>query len=252
MRSRRINDKEAADSGHCRRFPRAAALAVLAVTELGSGAALAQESLPADRFVPGIYVGAEAGAMSFDNACDPTALSCDHTDTAAAAFVGYRLNSRFRLEAGARDFGEASAVYPRLTSTIGAVGEASGYDLSALLHLPLGPDWETYLRAGVFRWKAETASPEFAATESGWSPSAGAGFAWQFKPPWQLRLQYLYVADVGGPETGEANVEMFTAGILYSFGSPRAAPAPAPTAAAPPAAAAAAAAAVAVSARAGE
>jgi OOP family OmpA-OmpF porin len=228
------------------------------VTFLGPGTefATAQETAPADPFGAGLYLGAEVGGMNFDNACDPTALSCDHTDTAAAGFIGYRFDSRFTIEAGARDLGGARATYPRLTSTIDVVGDASGYDLSALLRLPFGPSWETYLRAGAFYWEAETMSPEFSATESGWSPSAGAGFGWQFKPAWQMRLQYLYLADVGGPDTGEANVETLTVGVLYTFGSRRgtraaiaaAAPPPAPAAGAPASAAVVAAASAPVSA----
>lgn len=156
--------------------------------------------------------------MSYGNACDPTALSCDHSDATSAVFGGYRFASRFIIELGKRDLGEARAVYPRLTSTIEVVGEADGYDFSALMRLPLSQTWEAYLRVGAFHWDAATESSEFSAGDSAWSPSAGGGFAWSFRPSWQARFQYLYIGDVGGTETGEANVEMLSAGVSYSFG----------------------------------
>jgi OOP family OmpA-OmpF porin len=179
----------------------------------------AQEAAPADRFAPSFYVGAEAGATNFDNACDPTALSCDHTDSTGAPFLGYRFDSRFGLELGWRDLGEARATYPRLTSTIDVVGAIEGYDLSALMRFPLSAAWEAYVRAGAFRWDAQTVSPEFSAAESDWSPTAGAGFAWRFRPAWQMRFEYLYLDDAGGTETGETNVETLTVGLSYLFGN---------------------------------
>jgi len=219
-----FDETKATYSGHCIRAPRLAALTLLGVMGLAAGQASAQTPSTADPFEPGFYFGAEIGAVSYANACDPTALSCDHSDATAAVFAGYRFATRFMLEFGKRDLGEALAVYPRLTSTIDVVGEVDGYDLSALIRLPFSQTWEAYLRAGAYHWDATTVSPEFSTDESGWSPSAGAGFTWDFLPTWQARFQYLYMRDVGGTETGEANVEMLSAGVSYIFGSRRTTP----------------------------
>jgi hypothetical protein len=200
----------------------AVVLALLAATGLGTCPAAAQEPASAERFEPGFYAGAELGEMRYGTACSPTALSCDHADSVYAVYGGYRLGRRFMLEVGKRDLGEALAVYPRLTSTIDVVGEVDGYEFSALLRLPFGRAWEAYVRAGGYHWDAATASSEFSTAESDWSPSAGAGFAWQFRPAWQARFQFLYLGDVGGTETGEANVEMLSAGVSYLFGGRRA------------------------------
>ena len=207
------------DAFRRRAFPGAltACLVLIASSALAQGSAPPGESAKPDRFAPGFYAGAELGEASYDNACDPTALSCDHADVAMAIFAGYSFVSRFMVEFGKRDLGEAFAVYPRLTNTIEVVGEADGYDLSALMRLPFGRAWEAYLRAGAYYWDAATESPEFSTSESDWSPSAGGGFAWNFRPGWQARFQYLYMGDVGGTETGEANVEMLSAGVSYFF-----------------------------------
>lgn len=194
--------------------------AVLATAVLGLAAssAPAQESVP-DHGPAGFYVGAEFGGMNYGNACDHTALSCDHKDWSRAAFAGYRFDSHFTLELGWRDLGDARAVYPRLTNTIEVIGEAEGFELSVLWRYPFSRTWEAYLRGGAFRWDAKTRSPEFSTSDSGWSPSVGAGLAWKFHPAWHARLQFLYLGDVGGTETGEANVEMLSVGITYTFGS---------------------------------
>jgi OOP family OmpA-OmpF porin len=214
-----VDDLRTTDDGHRNPAPRPAALALLAAAGLGAGLAAAQAPSSPDGFEPGFYVGAEIGGMSFDNACDPSALSCDHADTAAAAFAGYRFGSRFMAEIGMRDLGEALAVYPRLTTTVDMVGEIDGYELSAVMRLPFRSDWEAYLRGGAYHWDAETRSPQTAIAESGWSPSAGAGLAWRFRPAWQARFQFLYIVDIGGVDTGKANVEMLSAGVSYFFGS---------------------------------
>lgn len=197
--------------------------ALLAVAGLGAwaGSLRAQEFAPA-RFTPGFYAGAELGGASYGDACDPAALSCDHSDAAGAVLGGYRFASRFAVELGWRDLGDARAVFPRLTSTNEVVGHVEGYDVSALLRFPFGRAWEGYLRGGVYRARSHGSSPEISTAEWDWSPAAGGGLAWAFRPAWQARFQYLFLSHVGGPDAGEADVGMLSAGVSYLFGRRRA------------------------------
>lgn len=198
----------------------------------------------------GAYVGADVALRHYDNACLVNALSCDDTGPAAGVFGGYRFGSRWSLELGYYDLGEADAVYPRLTTTLDVTGTIDGYALTALAAFPLTDTWEVFVRGGAFRWDAATASREFAASASDWSPAAGVGIGWHFRPAWQARLHYLMIADAGDATTGETHGQLLAAGVSYRFGRAAAAapvassitappPAPAPIAAAPVAAAAA-------------
>jgi hypothetical protein len=150
----------------------------------GSGTLRAQQRDLAARLAPGFYAGAELGGTGYDNACDPAALSCDHTDGAGAAFGGYRFASRFAIELGGRHLGDARAVYPRLTSTNEVVGQVEGYDVSGLLRFPFGRAWEAYVRGGAYHADAHTRSPEFSTAEPPDPlPSRRAGSTRASRPP---------------------------------------------------------------------
>jgi|KBSSwiStaDraftv2_1062776.scaffolds.fasta_scaffold39899_2 OOP family OmpA-OmpF porin len=167
---------------------------------------------------PGVYFGVEAGAVDYDNACEPHALACDGSDAAASAFAGYRFSSRLSLELGYHDLGEAVATYPRLTSTVEVTGALDGYDVSVIVGIPVTPKWQAFLRAGAFRSRAETSSEELDAADEDWFGQVGGGIAWHFRPAWQVRFQYLYLPNLGGVDTGEFEGRVLTAGASYFVG----------------------------------
>ena len=184
---------------------------------LYSGSIHAQAAGPSPFDVPGFYVGGEAGARGYQNACEPAALSCDRRDAAWGAFAGYRFNDFISTEAAYLDLGEARATYPRLTSTLDVTGEIDGFGLSALLGIPATGNVRVFARAGAFRWQAKTRSTEFTTEDQGWSATLGAGFEWHAGKSWLLRCQYLYLDDIGGVDTGRANGHVVSLALGYLF-----------------------------------
>jgi OOP family OmpA-OmpF porin len=177
--------------------------------------ALASCVWAASSHADGVYLGGEIRARIFDDACEPQALSCDRRGDSWGAFAGYRFDPHFGLELGFVDLGEARAIYPRLTGTREVDGSIEGYDLSAILGIPAGKDARFFLRAGGFRWRATTSSSEYAAETEGWSFTAGGGFEWSARRSWQLRLQFLYLDDLGDVDTGETNAVVASLAVSY-------------------------------------
>jgi len=166
---------------------------------------------------PGFYLGGEIGARGYQNACGPEALSCDRRDAAWGGYAGYRFSHFISVEAGYLDLGEARATYPRLTSTLEVTGDIEGYGLSALLGIPATADVRFFVRAGAFRWQAETHSSEFAIEDQAWSAMLGGGFEWHSGRSWLWRCQYLYLDDIGSSNTGRANGHVVSVALGYLF-----------------------------------
>jgi len=178
----------------------------------------AQAAVPAEPDESGFYVGADIGTLHYNDACDATALSCDHTAGAAGVFGGYRFNSRIALELEYRDLGETSATYPRFTGAIEATGDVDGYGLAVLIGFPLTPDVHAYLRGGAFDWRAHVRTPETETSETDWSAAGGGGVAWRFRPSWEARMEYVFLDNIGGAETGETDTQVLSIGVSRFFG----------------------------------
>jgi len=215
-----------------RRWAQPVQFSILSLTCVGAFASEPAQEPRVTSHSPAAYVGAELGALYYDNACEAAALSCDDTDVAASVFGGYRFNSYLALELAYSDLGEAHATYPRLTTTLDVTGKMRGYGLDLLVSIPINDVLSAYARGGAFYAESETRSAEFRAEETSWSPAAGAGLAWRFQPRWQARLQYLFVSGVGGTQTGESNAEILSLGLSYVFGQ-KSKPASTPVAVAP-------------------
>lgn len=89
----------------------------------------------------------------------------DDTDGAWKAFIGYRFNSFLAIEGGYVDLGKATFVtnivsapppYDALTPfQIYGTAEATGYNVSALIEVPLGSAAFLFAKGGVFHWEAD-------------------------------------------------------------------------------------------------
>jgi OmpA-OmpF porin, OOP family len=179
---------------------------------------LAQAAAPAERDEARFYLGADLGTLHYSDACEATALSCDHTAGAAGLFGGYRFGPRIALELGYRDLGETSATYPRVTGPIETTGAVDGYELAVLIAFPVGADAHAYLRGGAFSWRAHARTPETEISETDWSAAGGGGLAWRFRPSWEARMEYVYLDNIGGAETGETDTQLFAIGVSRFFG----------------------------------
>jgi hypothetical protein len=171
------------------------------ITALAIGALLTMSSLAA-RADTGFYLGVSAGNATIDGTVPSTSTSIDETDTGYKAYAGFRLLSLLAVEGGYVDFGKPS----------GASGEVdlTGWDLFAVLNLPIGPI-QLFAKAGVINWDAEAQVGGVKIESDGNDPAVGAGVAVRIGS-FGVRAEYEYF-DVQDYD----NVSMYSIGLEYSF-----------------------------------
>jgi uncharacterized repeat protein (TIGR01451 family) len=200
---------------------RAARSAVAAVAVLAVAVVALVLPAPAGAADSGWYVGASAGAASADyGASDLTAdlagrgwtvsgASVDDSDTFWKAYVGYRANEFFALEAGYAELGEIEARYgalvspdqiPALLSDTVEVLQylGSGWNVSAVLSWSFAEDaFAIFGRAGLLMWDADVdvkvesgATGTASADESGTDAMFGLGVEWRATPAFSLRAEW--------------------------------------------------------------
>src|SRR5687767_3414588 len=115
--------------------------AIMAATllALGSGAAYAQSPENDE----GLYIGGGVGQFNLEidglDGTDEALTRLDDDDTAWQAFIGYRLNPYFALQAAYVDFGAPEDEFETSTGDHGKFGaELSGFAPSVIGILPLG------------------------------------------------------------------------------------------------------------------
>lgn len=225
---------------------------------------------------------ADGLAGVLDGAGNATVLTIDNdfsdTDTTYSLFVGYQILPWLAVEATWMDLGsmnvETSGTYGYTTVNPPPVGvpnggsysartefESSGPAASALLMLPFMDVWNVYGRLGYYMGDNELSArfsaqdtrlgvnigPPYAANFSESDDSGifmwGAGVSYTWDQRVSLRLEYTNLTDVvelGGDNASD--MERFTLGVAYRFGTveepmaPMAATAPVAIAAAAPSA----------------
>jgi OOP family OmpA-OmpF porin len=181
-------------------------------------------------------VSAIDAAFLQDDGFVATGTTFDNHDTAWKAFLGYRFNSFFALEGGYVDLGQATfdttivsapAPYDALTPfPIHAVADAKGYNLVAIVGVPILPAVSVYAKGGAFRWKADyseiipsTGTVRVARSEEGTKPTFGAGVELRLNQWVRLRAEWERFLEVGsgiGGRTG-ANVDLGSVGLVLKF-----------------------------------
>jgi opacity protein-like surface antigen len=202
----------------------------------------------------GLYVGATAGSSlfheeksDFDNAVldafnqnglfvTSGTSTLKKSSFAFGGLIGYQFIPEIAIEASYTDLGKIryhsnDVVAGRFNAFADLDGKAKGPTLSVIGALPLTPQWEVYVRAGIFFSKVTldatvALSGNAGSTGAGTSsqsgnsvdPLAGAGLAWKPYKQLRIRAEYTRFSNVGDKDkTGEINIDTFNVGVTYSF-----------------------------------
>ena len=218
---------------------------------LASGA-YAADTTPAT----GFYLGASAGTATHDvskgGAQDTilvgiggfggiftvprTSLTTDDESTGWRGLAGYRFTRYLAAEFEYLDFGtsEIHETYvvdtvvlglPPLTIERDFKTDVSGPAVSALGKLPVGEQFELFVRAGVLFADSKVRSGELrlpatpdSVTYSDRVLIGGLGVDWQFAGRWSARLEYQRSKDIEpNPEIAESHVELISLGVLFKL-----------------------------------
>ncbi len=191
-------------------------LTTLVLTGL-SGPAFAQAN-------EGWYGGVSVGSSEVDDACTgiiPAGVTCDDSDTGFKLFFGKQATKNWGGEFGFVDLGEASASGLGVTVAV----EADGFFAAGTGTVPLGQNerFALFGKLGVILWGV-TAESSVAGlgsaffSEDGISPMFGLGFKYDFTERVEIRAEWEKF-DLGDKSTrGEADVDLFTVGVVVWFG----------------------------------
>lgn len=177
--------------------------------------ALAQAQAPQER---GGYVGLQAGTANYKKFCEGINFKCDDSDTAWRFFGGYQYSRNLALELGFANLGAASAGG-------GAAGDARyevfAWDLSLLFGPQVTPNLFLFGKAGFSRADVDrraTGGPIVGnASEKTGGITYGFGAQYGVTRNLGLRLEYQQYNNVGKSTTGEDDIGVVTAGIVWKF-----------------------------------
>jgi hypothetical protein len=146
----------------------------------------------------------------------------NEVDAGFSATVGYRVNRYFAAELSYIDFGEYEridrySISPPVRYELGV----SGPSLSVLGSLPLGEQWELFLRGGVLFADQEASTKVFSSTfRQNYSDEvimAGAGVQWSFAKRWATRLEYQRTDDLKYDDTGESTIDQASLSVVFKL-----------------------------------
>lgn len=184
------------------------------------------------------YIGAKAGWVSASHACGALATDCDNDTAGGGLFGGYVLNDWLAFELGLSYLGEINAAYPALgnpTQTADYKGKVKGIEFVAKPYWQINDNWSVFGKGGTLFWDMDVDGSEVNFThttsDSDWSPLLGTGVEYAFNRNWSTTLEYQWIDNVGGSDTGGMDLNVVNLGVIYHFAT---APAPEPVAAEPP------------------
>ena len=166
------------------------------------------------------YLGASAGQATADISC-PAGTSCDDKDTAWKVYGGLEVNEYISMEAGYVDLGKVgySGAKTGSRETKGMLLQLVGtYALNPSFTL-IGRGGMNFLATDVNGTIAGTPNNNASDTDVVWS--AGLGAQYNFTQSVGLRMEWERYFKPGSPAanggTGEANVDLLSAGVVYKF-----------------------------------
>lgn len=174
----------------------------------------------------GWYVGAGAGQSQAKQYCDPSTgeviVSCDDTGTAWRLLLGYQINRYLGVEGGYLNLGQFNST--TMVSGVTATDQTkihAGY-LEGLAILPIGGRFSLYAKAGTAFWTFQTHDTLGGAgvpdqSQNGWSFMGGAGAQFFFTKNLAFRAEYEVMPKLGNSETGELDVQVISASVLWKF-----------------------------------
>jgi hypothetical protein len=150
----------------------------------------------------------------------PTSVEIDEIDAGFSATVGYRINRYLAAELTYSDFGEYQRIDRFGTFATRYELGVSGPSVSVLGELPLGEQWELFLRGGVLFADQEVSTGVSLPIERDYSDEvviAGVGVQWSFAPRWAARLEYQRTDDLKYDNTGESSIDQASLGVLFKL-----------------------------------
>lgn len=174
----------------------------------------------------GFYVGGSAGRVDARDACDGLVDvnfvgSCDSTDTGWKIFGGYQFTPNFEAEAFYADLGDTSAngTIQGLPATANV--EIDGFGISAIGIFPIGDKFDVLGKLGFLRWdiksSATVGSNSASLEANGTDIMFGIGARYSFSERFAIRVEWERFNDVGDDNIGESDVDLLSAGIVWSF-----------------------------------
>lgn len=215
-------------------------------------------SLAQDQTQEGWYLGGNIGqsrahvdAQKIGNDVTPESFSTsylDHNtiDSGYKLFAGYQLNKYISIEGGYFDLGEHQFNFfsaPSGTVPAGILNanmQVRGINLDAVGYLPFTDELSAFARIGVNRALTQdtfTGSGPAIGLEGKLSDrdtfgKAGLGLQYAFNDAWAMRLEGERYR-VSNGITDHNEIDLYSVGVVYRFGS-KPAPAPAPVVTPPP------------------
>jgi OOP family OmpA-OmpF porin len=188
-------------------------------------AAPAHAQLQFGRMDTSLYIGGAVGASRFKHACEDVPVSCDRTDTAWKAFVGYQFTPNIGIEGGYVDMGKATANGFVGGAFVDANAKVRGVELVAVGTYPITNQFAVYGKLGAIRSRVSVSAtavvPGFAATVSDSSRSTdltfGLGARYFFTPNFGGRAEWQRYQKVGNSTIGTDDIDVFSLGLLYAF-----------------------------------
>jgi len=142
----------------------------------------------------------------------------DEVDAGFSATVGYRINRYLAGELTYTDFGEYERIdrFPGFGEDRYELG-VRGLSVSVLGSLPLGEQWELFLRGGALFADQEVKAWIVSYDYSDEVLFAGAGVQWSFAPRWATRLEYQRTGDMKYDNDGESSIEQASLSVLFKL-----------------------------------
>ncbi len=166
------------------------------------------------------FIGASVGQSTSDISC-PTGTSCDDSDTAWKLYGGLEVNEYLSMEVGYVDLGEVG-----YTGAKSGSRETHGVTLQAVGTYALNPSFTLIGRGGMNFLKTDvngtiagTSNNNASDTDVVWS--VGLGAQYNFSQSMGLRMEWERYFEAGSSDfnggTGEADVDLITAGLVFKF-----------------------------------
>lgn len=166
------------------------------------------------------YLGGSLGQATSDISCT-AGTSCDDTGNAWKIFGGLEVNEYISMEVGYADMGEA-----KYTGTLTGTREVNGLTMQVVGTLALNEKF-TLIGKGGFgilhtdvQGNAALAGTSLNQEDTDLEWMLGLGAQYNFTPSVGLRLEWERYFEVGSPDatsTGEADIDLITAGLVFKF-----------------------------------
>jgi opacity protein-like surface antigen len=195
---------------------------------------------PARAADSGWLLGAGVGQSHYDlSAADGifttgpgTDMTRDENDTAYRLVAGYEFNRFLDVEASYADLGQAAldnqkVPEPDRATEQKATVDAKGLGVDIVGKYPFTEQWSVYARVGAFDGRVHfqyfsgggfilNSVLDTSATK--WKPAYGLGVDWAFDSHWTAQFGWDQYQQLGDSNvTGEYNVRVLSAGIVYRF-----------------------------------